>query len=143
YLPYARALDDATIELRDGRMMQVIRLTGFPFETADSEELNYRKTLRDTMLRGIADARFALYHHVVRREVQPVFEGTFDDPFSQSLDTAWRTKLSSRKLYVNDLFITLVRRPLPGRIGVLQNLVRGSGRAESDARRMRDLVALN
>ncbi|MDU9765502.1 hypothetical protein RGC28_08565, partial [Helicobacter pylori] len=65
------------------------------------------------------------------------------DPFSQSLDTAWRTKLSSRKLYVNDLFITLVRRPLPGRIGVLQNLLRGSGRAESDARRMRDLVALN
>ena len=31
YLPYARALDDATIELRDGRMMQVVRLTGFPF----------------------------------------------------------------------------------------------------------------
>jgi type IV secretion system protein VirB4 len=143
YLPYARALDDATIALRDGRMMQVIRLTGFPFETADSEELNYRKTLRDTMLRGIADARFALYHHVVRREVQPVFEGTFADPFSQSLDAAWRTKLSSRKLYVNDLFITLVRRPLPGRIGVLQNLFRGSGRAESNARRMRDLVALN
>ena len=126
-LPYARAIDDATIELRDGRLMQVVRLTGFPFETADSDELNYRKTLRNTMLRGIADARFALYHHVVRREVQPEFDGTFADPFSHSLDTAWRAKLSSRKLYVNDLFITLVRRPLPGRIGLLQNLFRSGG----------------
>ena len=68
-LPYARHVDDATIETRDGRLMQFLHLTGFPFETADTDELNYRKSVRETMLRGVANSRFALYHHIVRREV--------------------------------------------------------------------------
>ena len=42
--------------------------SGFPFETADTDELNYRKSVRETMLRGVANSRFALYHHIVRRE---------------------------------------------------------------------------
>jgi hypothetical protein len=37
--------------------MQVIHLAGLPFETADSEELNYRKAVRDVMLRGLSPAR--------------------------------------------------------------------------------------
>ncbi len=41
-LPYARHLDDVTLETRDGLLMQVIHLAGLPFETADIEELNYR-----------------------------------------------------------------------------------------------------
>ena len=42
-LPYARLLDERTVETRDGLLMQVIHLAGLPFETADSETLNYRK----------------------------------------------------------------------------------------------------
>ena len=33
-LPYARHVDDATILTRDGLLMQVLKLDGFPFETA-------------------------------------------------------------------------------------------------------------
>jgi type IV secretion system protein VirB4 len=86
HLPYARHVDDATIVTRDGRLLQVLHLKGFAFETADTEELNYRKTVRETMLRGVANSRFALYHHVVRREVTPELSGTFSDPFSRALD---------------------------------------------------------
>ncbi|HLZ85514.1 MAG TPA: hypothetical protein VKQ54_18270, partial [Caulobacteraceae bacterium] len=32
-LPYARHLDEATIQTRDGLLIQVIKLDGFPFET--------------------------------------------------------------------------------------------------------------
>jgi len=81
-LPYARHVDDATIETRDGRLLQVLHLAGYPFETADTDELNYRKQVRETMLRGVASSRFALYHHVIRREVSPRLEGDFDDGFS-------------------------------------------------------------
>ena len=105
-LPYARHVDDATVETRDGRLIQFLKLEGFPFETADTTELNYRKTVRDTMLRGVASSRFALYHHVVRREVRPELSGDFPDDFSRSLDAAWRGRLASRRLYVNDLFLT-------------------------------------
>lgn len=42
HLPYARHLDGHTIETRDGLLVQTIRLRGLLFETADSQELNYR-----------------------------------------------------------------------------------------------------
>jgi len=149
-LPYARHVDDATVETRDGRLLQVLHLKGYPFETADTDELNYRKSVRDTVLRGLASSRFALYHHVVRREVALDLapgEGAFPDPFSAGLDAAWRNRLSARKLYVNDLFLTLVRRPAQGRVGLVQEVVqalRGAGdRQEAATAFARDLSALN
>ncbi|HYD45847.1 MAG TPA: hypothetical protein VEA79_11350, partial [Phenylobacterium sp.] len=109
-LPYARHIDDHTIETRDGMLMQVIHLQGLPFETADTEEINYRKALRDGALRAIANSRFALYHHIVRREVSPAVEGEYGDDFSRTLDEAWKKRLATKRLYVNELFLTIVRR---------------------------------
>lgn len=146
-LPYARHLDDATIVTRDGRLLQVLKLDGFLFETADSRELNYRKIVRETMLRGIANSRFALYHHVVRRRVDPELSGTYGDAFSRSLHEAWRQRLWTRRLYVNDLFLTVIRRPLQGRVGLLDELFSGlraaASRREAEASLARDLTALN
>ena len=42
-LPYARHIDDVTLATRDGQQIQVLHLQGFAFETADTQELNYRK----------------------------------------------------------------------------------------------------
>jgi type IV secretion system protein VirB4 len=123
-LPYARHLDDATIATRDGMLLQVIHIAGLPFETADTEELNYRKALRDGALRTLASSRFALYHHIIRREVAPAFEGDYADDFSRTLDEAWRRRLGAKKLYVNELFLTLVRRPLQGRGGLIEGAMR-------------------
>ncbi|WP_454716889.1 VirB4 family type IV secretion/conjugal transfer ATPase [Caulobacter segnis] len=135
-LPYARHLDDVTLETRDGLLMQVIHLAGLPFETADSEELNYRKAVRDVMLRGLSSSRFAIYHHIVRRQVDARTQGAFADAFSAELDATWSERLSARKLYVNHLFLTIVRRPLQGHGGVIDGLLRalkGTGKAEAAA----------
>jgi type IV secretion system protein VirB4 len=135
-LPYARHLDDVTLETRDGLLMQVIHLAGLPFETADSEELNYRKAVRDVMLRGLSSSRFAVYHHIVRRQVDARTEGAFADAFSAELDATWSERLAARKLYVNDLFLTIVRRPLQGHGGVIDGFIRalkGTGKAEAAA----------
>jgi len=117
-LPYARHIDDRTIALRDGALMQVIQLDGLPFETVDTQELNYRKELRDAMLRAIGSSRFALCHHVVRRQVAPAREAAFPDPFSARIDRMWNERLANRQLYANDLFLTLVRRPIGTRAGM-------------------------
>lgn len=122
HLPYARHLDDVTLETRDGLLLQTIRLGGLLFETADSEELNYRAELRDAMLRALGNSRFALYHHVVRRKADALLDGEHSDDFSARLDRRWRSRLASRQLYVNELFLTLVRRPLQGRIGMADRL---------------------
>ena len=140
-LPYARHLDARTLETRDGLLLQVIHLAGLPFETADSEELNYRKAVRDVMLRGLASSRFAVYHHIIRREARVGTEGQFADRFSQDLDAAWSARLEGRKLYVNDLFLTIVRRPLQGQGGVIDKavrLIKGADRAQADQTQAQD-----
>ena len=117
HLPYGRHLDSKTIALRDGLLMQTIHLGGLLFETADSDELNYRSELRDAMLRTIGSSRFAIYHHVIRRRADVALEASFTDDFSRHLDQRWRERLAGKQMYVNDLFLTILRRPLQGRLG--------------------------
>lgn len=135
-LPYACHIDDRTVRTRDGLLMQFVHLGGLLFETADTEELNYRKDLRDAVLQAIGSSRFAIYHHIIRRRVDTVPEGRFGDSFSARLDTAWRARLEARQLFVNDLFLTVIRRPLQGKGGVAdrfaQRLTGGRGQAEAD-----------
>lgn len=129
HLPFARHVDDHTIETRDGLLLQTIQIRGLLFETADTDELNYRKRLRDAVLQSIGSSRFAIYHHIVRREAEAGLDASYPDGFSKSLDAAWKARLSTRKLYVNDLFLTLVRRPAQGRVGTLDRLQKRFGRA--------------
>jgi type IV secretion system protein VirB4 len=119
HLPFGRHVNETTIETRDGQLMQVIYLRGLLFETADTEELNYRKRLRDSMLQAIGSSHYAIYHHIIRREVDPELDGSFSDKFSRGLDAVWRQRLTSKRLYVNDLYLTLIRRPIQGRTGIL------------------------
>jgi type IV secretion system protein VirB4 len=131
HLPYARHVDDHTIETRNGMLMQFIHLQGLLFETADTDEINYRKTLRDGMLQAIGSSRFAIYHHVVRRRVDADLSATFPDDFSSRINDAWRARLTTKQLYVNDLYLTLVRRPLQGRVGIADRLGGLFGRASA------------
>ena len=122
HLPYARHVDDVTLETRDGLLMQTIWLGGLLFETADTEELNYRAELRDATLKAIGSSRFAIYHHVVRRRAEASMAAHFPDDFSRLLDQRWRDRLASREMFVNELFLTIVRRPMQGRTGLLDRL---------------------
>ena len=131
HLPYAAQVDDHTILTRDGLALQVIRLEGLPFETIDAAQLDARKAARDAMLQSVASARFALVHHVVRRAVSPTIEGHFGDAFSEALDQSWRSRLAARRLYVNDLYLTLLIRPLRGRASLAEGLLGMFGGARS------------
>jgi type IV secretion system protein VirB4 len=131
HLPYAAQRDNYTIETRDGMLMQCIALRGMMFETADSEELNYRKVLRDAMLQSIGSSRFALYHHIIRRRVDMGLEGTFPDAFSKQLDDKWRERLGKRQLYVNELYLSLIYRPLQGGLGLADRLRGWLGTADN------------
>lgn len=146
HLPYAAHFNAHTLRTRDGLLMQVIHLRGLHFETADTDELDYRKRLRDAMLQAVGTSRFALYHHVVRRRVDADLASQFPDSFSQMLDERWRARLATKQLYVNDLFLTLIRRRMPGRIGVLDRLrswlgSAGLDQAASEAYELRELDA--
>jgi type IV secretion system protein VirB4 len=129
HLPYARHVDDHTVGTRDGLLCQVIQVRGLLFETADTEEINYRKRLRDAALQAIGSSRYAICHHVIRREAEVSLDADYQDGFTRQLDAAWKARLSTRKLYVNDLFLTIVRRPLQGKVGAVDRLRQRLGKA--------------
>ncbi len=142
-LNFARHLDHLTLETRDGLLVQVIRIDGFPFETAPDEELNYRKQVRETLLRSAANSRLALYHHIVRRRVDVDLGTEPADPVCRALNRAWSAQLGRRKMFVNDLYLTLVRRPLQGKAGFAERLLRGvGGRSMASSEDLRGLHAL-
>ncbi|MFB0612698.1 VirB4 family type IV secretion/conjugal transfer ATPase [Aurantiacibacter poecillastricola] len=119
-LPYARLVDQNILLLRDGSLMGALQVPGLLFETEDTDALNAHAQTREVMLRSNLDARFVLYHHVIRRRVSVDLEASFDDPLSAHIDRRWREKLSSGSLFVNDQFVTLVRRPARGKAGLAE-----------------------
>ena len=139
-LPYARHIDSATIALRDGSAMQVIRVAGLPFETEDAAQLDHMLAARETSLRALLDARFVLYHHVVRRRVAVSLAADWPEPFSAALDAAREARLAQTPLFVNEQFLTVVRRPARGKAGLAERLSRRlSGQREVDPRALREL----
>ena len=145
-LPYARLVDESTVLLRDGSLMTALQVPGLLFETEDSMALNAHAATREVMLRSNLDARFVIYHHVVRRRVSVELAAQFDDPLSAHIDKRWREKLADGSLFVNDQFVTLVRRPARGKAGLAERAAkmwRRKGRepVEADPRELRSLRA--
>lgn len=130
-LPYARLADRRTLVLRDGSLLQALAVTGLPFETADAEQLDHLLAVRDVMLRAALDSSFVLYHHVVRRRVEADLKGSFANPFAQALDQAWQERLRQRRLFVNDQYVTLIRRPPRGKTGWPERIRRRFQRASA------------
>jgi type IV secretion system protein VirB4 len=139
HLPYAAQIDEHTLLLRDGRLMQVLSVDGLLFETAETAEINYRKTLRDAMLQAIGTSRFALCYHIIRRRAEPELEANFRDPFSTEMDEKWRSRLAAKRLFTNELYLSIIRRPLQGRGGFADRVFRRA-RAPSRTSRAAELA---
>jgi type IV secretion system protein VirB4 len=145
-LPYRSLIDENVVLLRDGSVMIALQVPGLAFETADTIELNAHASAREGLLRGALDARFVLYHHVIRHRVQVTLDGHFDDPLCAHIDERWQDRLGKGALFVNDQFVTLVRRPARGHSGWPERLARmvkrrGAPEPEADPADVRSLRA--
>lgn len=150
HVPYTRHVDDATLGTKDGRLLSTIKLDGFCFQTADQSEVNLRHGVRNTIFRALGSSRFQVYAHIVRREVRPDLAGEFESPFARELDRRYMAALGRRRMFTNDLYVTVVRRRLQGSVGAAESLlslvgsasgVRSRAETEAEARRdLRDLL---
>lgn len=111
YLPYAGHATDRIVALDTGALMLSFRLEGASFETADVQDLNDWHAKLNGAWRNLASDRLAIWHHIVRREVDHYPSGTFRSAFARDLDEAYRARVTAQRLYVNELFLTLVLRP--------------------------------
>jgi len=137
FVPYTTHVDPHTVRTKEGYWLQVIRIEGLPFETLSDEELEYRKDVHNALLRSLASSRFAVYHHLVRRRAHMELRGEFPDPFSSEVDERWRAARSARDSFVNEHYLTVVRRDLGGSAGRFEGWVRAFGSLGPDEREAR------
>jgi type IV secretion system protein VirB4 len=145
-LPYERLIDENTVLLRDGSVMSAIQVPGLLFETEDSDALNSHAATREVVLRSTLDARFVLYHHVIRRRVEVELDAEFPDPLSRHIDARWKERLAGGSLFINDQFVTLIRRPARGKTGLPERISKFFSRTtqeelEADPKDIRSLKA--
>lgn len=110
HIPYICQADGVTLQTRSGDLVQIFRLDGKPFETESAAELDRLKDGRNTLLRALAGGEYALWQHVVRRRVHPDLASAPPPGFARDLDTQWQARLQTQQLYVNELYLSLVRR---------------------------------
>ncbi|MDD3020675.1 MAG: hypothetical protein PHX61_06805 [Alphaproteobacteria bacterium] len=124
FIPYTRHIDDTTIKTKEGYLLKVIKVEGLPFETADQIDINQRKTIRSTLLRGLSNSRFAVYHHIIRRESKDDMNSFFENAWCKELDTAYQKRLSTKRMFVNEQYLTVVRRPAQSAISFMAEISR-------------------
>lgn len=127
-IPFSRHVTDEVIRTKDGMLMIVMKLDGYCFETADISEINVKLLGRNDIMRTLGNSRFALYTHLIRREIKPTIDSSFENEFCEELDKRYNTALSHKRMFVNDLYLTIVRRNLQGNVGtfdVFMNKVLG------------------
>ncbi len=124
FIPYSRLIDEETIKTKEGFFLKIIKIEGMPFETVDEIDINQRKNVRATLLRGLSNSRFALYHHIIRREENSEQDGFFENDFCRALDHAYQERLAGKRMFVNEQYITIVRRPAQGAFGLMADLGR-------------------
>lgn len=123
HVPYTRHVDDWIVKTKNGLLMNFIKLEGFSFQTADWSEINVRMLGRNDLVRALANSRFALYSHIIRREIEPKIPSTFDNDLCREIDERYDAALARRRMFVNDIYLTIVRRPLQGHAGTFDWLM--------------------
>lgn len=110
-LPYARHVNERVVALDSQALMLCFQLDGASFETADVRDLNDWHAKLNGVWRNLADDRLAIWHHLVRREHSRYPEGQFRSGFAADLDAAYRRRLGHGRMFVNELYVTLVLHP--------------------------------
>ena len=141
-LPYARHVNNQVVTLDSQALMVCFRLEGASFETADVGDLNDWHAKLNAAWRNLADDRLAIWHHLIRREADGVPEGTFRSNFAADLDAQYRARLAGGRMFVNDLYVTLVLHPgrdAAERAGAWLNRARGLAPSDVEAEAVKRL----
>jgi type IV secretion system protein VirB4 len=122
-VPYEMHLTPSIISTTTGEFLCVLRIAGAAFECADDDVINNRHTRLNRILMSLADPRVTIWQHVVRREEDQYPEGLFPPGYANELNERYKAKVTSERLMINELYLTLVLRPFRNRTeGVLASL---------------------
>ncbi|HUN76600.1 MAG TPA: VirB4 family type IV secretion/conjugal transfer ATPase [Steroidobacteraceae bacterium] len=113
-IPYSAHVADGIVKTRHGDYVQVMRLGGASFESADDERLNAWHERLNVLWRNIASPQVALWTHIIRRRERASLASALGEGFAGALEGRYRERLAGVTLMVNELYLSLVYRPTVG-----------------------------
>jgi len=141
FIPYQYHYDNETIITRNKELLQTVKVEGFSFETADDEDVDMKKMVRNSLFKSLADGKFAMWFHIIRRRKSAFPGGDMPEGFAEELNKQWRHKHHSKDSYVNELYVTVIRKPDTEGAAKISNFLERltqAGDDESKVQSMRD-----
>lgn len=117
FIPLSTHVAPTVIKTTGGDFMLVWRLGGLPFVGREEWELEHRHNTFNRLLQTLRAPDFtnvAFWVHDVRRRRRINTENKFDQVFNQGLSDGYYASLSSQKLMQNELYLTMLYRPVAG-----------------------------
>lgn len=115
HLPYSIHASPHVVKTQAGEFLQIFRLHGLAFETADDADLNGWHERLNVTWRNVASPNVSLWTHVVRCRERVLASGTPTADFAGALKQKYRERLAQQTLMLDELYLSVVYRPLRGR----------------------------
>ncbi len=111
FIPQACHVSPQTVITKNGELMQVIKITGFEFEsvkTSGNEILTVRQALRKALREALKGDNVAFWVHTLRRRTDLSTTGEEDNIFSSRLHEDWVSRNQWDEQYTNELYISVL-----------------------------------
>jgi type IV secretion system protein VirB4 len=113
-IPYATHVAEHIVKTHAGDYIQVFRLGGASFETADDAQLNNWHERLNGLWRNIGRENIALWMHLIRRPETLTTAELGGTGFAARLAERYQQRLSGETLRVNEWHLSVVYRPAIG-----------------------------
>lgn len=113
-IPYLAQMAEHLVRTADGDYVQVLKLNGSSFESADDDDLNNWHERLNVTWRNIASPNVAIWTHLVRRREVTAPRPMDAQDFAGRLAARYQQRLAGETLMVNELYVSVVYRPVTG-----------------------------
>src|SRR4051812_3455331 len=117
FISLSTHVSPTVLKTTGGDFLLTWRLEGLPFVGREEWELEHRHNTFNRMLQTLRAPDFvnvAFWVHDLRRRRAITDSSRFEHTFNQSLSDAYYGALSAQKLMQNELYLTMIYRPIVG-----------------------------
>ena len=115
FVPFSTHVSPTVLKTTGGDFLLVWRLGGLPFVGREEWEIEHRHNTFIRMLQTLRAPDFvnvAFWVHDIRRRRGIKDKSKFEHRFNQELSDAYYASLSGQKLMQNELYLTMIYRPV-------------------------------
>ncbi|AVP87539.1 Type IV secretion system protein VirB4 [Candidatus Phycorickettsia trachydisci] len=129
FIPYRCHWNQNTILTKSNELLQVVKINGFAFETADDIEIEIKKNMRNQLYKNVASGSIVLYFHTIRKrksllDSDHVAKSVDRSDFTSYLNHIWNAKYSTSDSYFNEIYVSILYKPDKAGLAMLEYLVK-------------------